>query len=585
MVGKKQEGKESLTPVSHGVQNAHIEITIDTEGIFQKAYPIAKAESKTIIPVTIESANRTGDNTKAHPLCDQLRYLAPFGGNKFTAYVAQLEKWANSEFSHSKVTAILHYIQGETILTDLADAGVITLDEQGIPDGGKIEGTMYSKCLVRWQVIPAPDGVRSASWEDTTLFKRYAAFYAAECAEMHRDICLVSGKEDIVCEMHPKGVVAINYGAKLVSANDDSGFTYRGRFTQAHQAYCLGYTASQKAHHALHWIAANEGVIFGGRTFLCWNPDGAPVPTTQLFGLPSQQPVDFVGYKKQLLQTLGGYRQALKDTDDVVIAAMDAATTGRLSVTYYNELKASDFLDRIEYWYQTFCWESRRGIQAPSLKRIVDCAYGTQKTTFIEADEHVLRDHVQRLLHCIIDKQPLPLNLVQALVSKASTPLAYQPTNREMLLITACAVVRKYRNDKKEEWTLALDTSNNTRSYLFGRLLAIAEHVERSTYSREESREPNAIRMQTVFSNRPLYAWRILEEKLNPYFMHLPPGLRAYYKNLTGEIVDRIIDTKDSNLNKKLADTYLLGYYHQRSYMTRKKDASKEENEHESVEE
>ena len=587
-VGKAEEEKEPLTPVSHAIQNAHIEIVLGNDGEFREAYPIAKAQSKTIIPVTIESANRTGNNTKAHPLCDQLRYIAPFGGDKFTAYAAQLEQWANSEFSHPKVLAVLAYIQGKTITADLAAAGVITLDEHGNPDSGKIEGTEYGKCLVRWQITPAPDGIRSACWEDTTLFERYAAFYASQCASMSRDTCFVSGREDTVCEMHPKGVIASNYGAKLASANDDKNFTYRGRFTEANQAYCIGYTASQKAHHALRWVASNQGVTFGGRTFLCWNPEGAEVPTLPFLGMPNEEPVDFVGYKRQLLQTLSGYRQALKETSDVVIAAMDAATTGRLSVTYYNELKASDFLDRIGDWYRTLCWESYSGVRAPTLKRIVDCAFGTQRNAFIEADEAILRERVQLLLHCMVDKQPLPFDIVQALVSKASTPLAYKATNRETLLATTCAVVRKYRNDKlhKEEWTLALDTSNRNRSYLFGRLLAVLEQVERSTYDREEKREPNAIRMQSVFAQRPMYAWRLLDEKLDPYFRRLSPQLRAYYRKLIGEIADILPDLNDPELGKKLEDTYLLGYYHQRSAMFRKKDTSaKEENEYESAEE
>jgi CRISPR-associated protein Csd1 len=42
----------------------------------------------------------------------------------------------------------------------------------------------------------------------------------------------------------------------------------------------------------------------------------------------------------------------------------------------------------------------------------------------------------------------------------------------------------------------------------------------------------------------------------------------------------------DPSLGKKLEDTYLLGYYHQRSALKRKKDTSvKEENDNESAEE
>ncbi|HHU06703.1 MAG TPA: type I-C CRISPR-associated protein Cas8c/Csd1 [Clostridiales bacterium] len=586
--GKVEEkDKEPLTPLSHAIQNAQIEIVISNEGEFIKAYSVTKDQSKTVIPVTIESANRTS-KPYAHPLCDQLMYLAPYGEEKFSLYVDQLEQWASSEFSHPKVRAVFAYIKGKTIVRDLAESGVITLDEEGKPSNGKIEGSEYSKCLTRWQIIPAPEGGSSACWEDSTLFDSYIAFYAYKLASARKDICFVTGWEDVVCDMHPKGIVAANYGAKLASANDNSGFTYRGRFTEAWQAYCIGYTASQKAHHALRWITSNQGVTFGNRTFICWNPEGAKVPSIKFLDMPSDESADFISYKKQLRQTLSGYRHALPETSDVVIAAFDTATTGRLSVTYYNELKASDFLNRIEDWYASLCWKSKRsGVYSPTFRQIVECAFGVQRGNYLEADERILPERIQQLLHCMIDRQPIPFDVVQALVSKASTPLAYNSENRELLLTTTCAVIRKYRNEKyKEEWTLALDTANRNRSYLFGRLLAVAEQVERSASDYEEGRETNAIRMQSVFAQRPLYGWRILEEKLNPYFARLSPGLRNYFKNIISEIVDMLPGLNDPSLGKKLEDTYLLGYYHQRSALKRKKDTSvKEENDNESAEE
>ena len=118
---------------------------------------------------------------------------------------------------------------------------------------------------------------------------------------------------------------------------------------------------------------------------------------------------------------------------------------------------------------------------------------------------------------------------------------------------------------------MALDTLNPDRSYLFGRLLAVAEHVERSTYGKDEGRETNAIRMQTVFAQRPMYAWRIIEERLNPYFARLTPSLRGYYKNLIGGIAENL-DLDDPALNSPLDDVYLLGYYHQRTALFTKKE-------------
>lgn len=111
--------KEALTPVSHMLQNAQLEITLSNDGIFQSACEIPKEEFKTIIPVTVESANRTS-KACAHPLCDQLIYLAPYGEEKYTDYMNKLRAWSDSSFTHPKVQAVLAYEQKGTIVSDLA---------------------------------------------------------------------------------------------------------------------------------------------------------------------------------------------------------------------------------------------------------------------------------------------------------------------------------------------------------------------------------------------------------------------------------------------------------------------------------
>lgn len=587
LAGILLEGKkEALLPVAHIIQNAAIEIEITAEGKFQGAKAVLKEDAKTIIPAMEKTANRVGDNTCAHPLCDQLRYLSAFGGEKFNAYRVQLNDWAASPFTHPKVQAVLAYIDGGTILNDLAMAGVIALREDGTPEDGKLQATPFDKCLARWRVFPAPEGVSSASWEDTTLFESFQKYYGSRREDAERVLCAITGKEDGLSELHPKGTVVPAYGAKLISANDTSGFTFRGRFEDARQACTIGYIASQKAHSALRWLSVNEGVILGGRTFLCWNPKGRKVPKPPIVsarrtsGAEPPPKQNFISYKNNLLLTLGGYREELPASDQVIIAALEAATTGRLSVTYFNQLKASDFLDRLQSWYETCCWNSRfYGVSSPSLRTIVECAFGTERASFIEADDRVVSEHTQQLLPCITERQPAPADIVRALTVRAGTPQAYSSGNHETVLWTACAVIRKYHNDrlKREEFTLELDLDNRDRSYLFGRLLAVLEQAERSTYDRDEGREPNAIRMQTVFAQRPLYAWRILDEALNPYFARLSPGLRAYFKNIIGEITKKL-PMDDAKLGARLDDTYLLGYYLQRTAMlTKKKTADAEE--------
>lgn len=71
-------------------------------------------------------------------------------------------------------------------------------------------------------------------------------------------------------------------------------------------------------------------------------------------------------YKEKLTKTLMSYRQELGERKDIVVMAMDAATTGRLSITYYNELLGSDFYGRIEEWYQSFVWYFSRYVNGKS---------------------------------------------------------------------------------------------------------------------------------------------------------------------------------------------------------------------------
>ncbi len=154
-----------------------------------------------------------------------------------------------------------------------------------------------------------------------------------------------------------------------------------------------------------------------------------------------------------------------------------------------------------------------------------------------------------------------------------------------MLVYTACAIIRKYRNDRKgkEVWKLTLNVEERNRSYLFGRLLAVAELAERRTYDKEEMREPCAIRMQSVFSRRPMYAWRMIRENLNPYLARMVPGARISYERWMDEIMEKLSLTDASELNRPLEDVYLLGYSHQRTAIfNQKKDADdKKEDKHE----
>lgn len=612
--GKSGETEQALTPIAHMYANAQIEVTLNETGELVGAVKIEKndPEKATLIPVTESSSGRSS-GVAPHALCEMLPYIAgDFASRcesektkkrseeKFQAYMQSLQKWNDSEYAHGKARAVYQYLAKGQLISDLIDCGIVKVQENGVFANDKISGQPYEKALVRFRVLEA-DSCVSAVWKDESLIRAYEDYYLAG-QQGRKDICYLIGKEAKISDNHPKGIVASDYGAKLISANDAQGFTYRGRFQDAEQACALSYEASQKIHSALTWLAKTQGVPVGSkakRTFICWNPENKKLPgLMDEFGFGEEESETIVSYRSNLRKALQGYQNQFTEGDEVLVLALEAATTGRLSITYYQELYAREFFRRLEEWGKTCNWwylkfnaekKPYYAVETPIFRRIVECAFGRENAegTYLEVDDKLLKEQVQRLLKCMLDLQPVPKDIVQALTLRASTPLAYQRRNRERVLSTACAVLVKYysdRNGKGVSEQMELDVTNRDRSYLFGRLLAVFERVERITFSKDEEREPNAIRYQTVYVNHPLSTWRTLEELLIPYFQKLQPGARKFYKDLIGEIMEGLVSGKPEELNQRLEATYLLGYYLQRAAFTKKdKEKKQEEKDHESV--
>ena len=577
----RDDGTKPLAPVSHILQNAQIEITLTDEGKFLSAVPVSKGDESTIIPATEESAGRTS-RPEPHPLCDQLAYLAPSDDNKHEAYLALLTAWAESPYSHPLVRAVLTYVRSGTILSDLERERIIVRNADGSLGSDKLAGTDYTKCLVRWRMIPAPDEEKSESYRNPALFEKWASFYNDLRVGQPHGICQISGEEDVLCQSHPKGTLSSAYGAKLISANDSANFTYRGRFATPEAAVSVGYTASRMAHSALRWLATNHGKQSGDRIFLCWNPEGKETPGNLLYAFDAgEDKRDFVSYREELRKTLDGYGNKLRPQDDVVIAALEAATTGRLSVTYYTEMKSADLLDRIEHWYDTCAWDGGKyNVPTPSFWEIILCAFGKPSGNGLSLDKRDAKlagKYFQKLLSCLTEGRSIPPDLVRALAARADTPQAYEAGPLARIRHTACALIRKYRNDqaKREEWKVTLDTENRDRSYLFGRLLAVLEQAEAATYGKEDRRETNALRRLTRYTQQPMHTARALYEKLNPYLNRLmrnKPGLYRQYRALFDQLFGLLDELEHTSLNEPLEDVYLLGYSSQRSALFTKQE-------------
>jgi CRISPR-associated protein Csd1 len=639
-------GGSLLVPVGYIPNRIQIQITLDDEGRFRRSAVVDVGNAETAIPCTEASGGRSS-GLASHPLCDKLEYVAAdyvaFGGlgrpakkekktkgngsanrrdygevhHAHVLYRTLLDDWCESPFAHPKVDAVRRYVAKGTVIRDLVNEGTLPVDkktgkilekfEGKQADKPKIFGVVQSgasplESFVRWEV-EAPGAFESRLWLDDAVWASWADFQKS--LEPTRGLCFVTGADAILATNHPKKIRNLKDQAKLISANDDEGFTFRGRFTDktGAQAYGISYDVSQKAHNALRWLIGRQGRIDGTQAIVAWSVDGKlqddPFGDSRslLFSdeeletiaqMPKDSPAPEGAFLAQdfayrLKKKIGGYKADLGDRSGISVIALDSATPGRMSVNYYRELISSEFIERIEAWHRECCWfqnfgTNARFVGAPAPKDIAETAYGSR------LDDKLLASTVRQLLPCILDASPIPRNLIDCCVRRASNRNGIEHWKWEKALGVACALYRK-QHITQRNYQMALELERDSRDYLFGRLLALAEGLEdRALYVAGERRETNAGRLMQRFADNPSSTWRTIETSLVPYVTRLQSRRPGFLHHVRSEIdaVMKLFKTDDFLSSAKLTGEFLLAYHCQRAALRTKPDSDSDVSEEES---
>lgn len=644
----------ALMPYYHVKQNVQIIVTINDKGDFVSARLTRDGNGKlksqvTTIPATNDSATRTSSPV-AHPLADKLQYVAKDffakSNNKkdvFELYEKTLTDWCQLPFSHPKAQAVLAYIQKGTLIQDLIDTGIILADDTGhivypqnasdypdsilallVKNGGEFD---QGSAFVAWEVMNADMAQGDiTTWKDDSLFTAWQDYYAS--FDSKEGFCHVTGEHKALASKHPNRVLKSASNAKLISANDMSGFTFLGRFTdddksiaqQGYQAVNISAEVTEKAHAALAWLLTSQGHEESGQAVVAWAIDGSKIPQPfEKIGKEEavedmwadfdseefadidenkaieEQPIKLQQYKDigsqfahNLKKTMQGYRQKLSDNEQISVISLDSATPGRMAVTYYYEAMPDNYLTAIADWYDNFAWYAfyqdkenhrRMTIQTPTPYQIAVSAYGSR------VSDAVKKQVVSQVLPVIVEGhyRQIPKTLMDLCVKRACNPLGLENWEWEQNLSVACSLYRGYynrlKNDKKRSYTVALQEDYTSRDYLYGRLLAIAEDVESlALYVAGENRVTTAQRYMQQFANRPFSTWRNIELALDPYMKRLKNNRPDYLfnkQNLLNDVMSKF-DINDFNSNAPLSGEFLLGYHCQKMRFQLDKDLAKE---------
>lgn len=593
----------ALTPLYHVAQQAHIEIALDSRGNFRRAGVIDK--ENTIIPATEKSATARTSAIVPHPLCDHVKYCAGDykEGNEennkyFESYLKCLREWCASTYAHPKALAILKYVEKQTVLNDLIKEGVIPVDAKGhmmktwkskeekpqllkqlTPDKGIYKP---QNALIRWRV-EIPNNPVPEVWKDATLQDAWIRRCTASEETKAIDLCMVTGIARALATKHPNRLRSGKDNAKLISnkKEEDSDFIYLGRFLQAGHAASVGIEVSQKAHSALQWLIRRQGFRNDDQVVVAWAVSGKAIPdpfrnSADMLDLPTDKDerakISSQGdagqtFALRLNKYIAGYRTQLGSTSDIVVMALDSATPGRMAITYYRELTGSEFLDRVRAWHEAFAWHQNYSkdlsfVGSPSPKDITDAAYGWAKD---KTSKKLHKATVERLLPCIIDGQLIPRDLVETVVRRACNRAGLDHWEFEKVLGIACALFRGYF--KERSYQMALEPDRTARDYLYGRLLAVADHIEsRALHLAGEKRETNAARLMQRFADHPYSTWRNIELSLSPYKNRLRTKRPSFLNEM-----ERQLDEINSKFqaehfvdDRRLSGEFLLGYHCQR---------------------
>jgi CRISPR-associated protein Csd1 len=616
-MGKEDaDSSVKLLPICHTSQNAQIHVSLNGRGEFLRASVVPKDKNRqTILPATEGSAGRAGSKLAPLSLGDKLQYVAgdyeEYGGKKksgFELYLARLARWNASPQAVEEINAVFNYINKASLVSDLIKEKVLYYDESTSMLPSKWTGDKEEKpeifkvlqgeqldSLVRFSV-EIPGKQPSELWKSRGVWQSWLDYYIEnKVLEDNGDIsnekdklpsdkrvfCFIDGVKSNFAGNHPAKIRNAGDGAKLISSNDTSGFTYLGRFLSGEQTCSIGYEVSQKAHNALRWLVARQGHREGSFALVAWAVTGVDIPdlfsnTADLFGSSIEMPetVSFSDTAQStgnsLSKLIAGYSVKLGPTEKVIIMGLDSATPGRMAVVYSRNLTGSDFLKRVQSWHSECAWlqtypKNKQFVGAPAPRDIICAAYGAK------VDDKMIRAVLKRIIPCIVDGLKVPNDLVVSTRRRACNRVGHKQERKngriyeeewEKTLGIACSIY-KY-NHRKREYSMALERDRTTRDYLYGRLLAVADCLEGfALKDAKESRPTNAARLMQRFADHPCSTWRSIELSLTPYRARLG-GKTKKYDMAQQEIMDLFV-SDEYVIDTSLTGEFLLGYHTQRS--------------------
>lgn len=606
MVGKPDHFGNILLPMYYNSMKSNgkniIELLLSKESDLLEARVLPDGETIQF-PVTEDSVARSS-GVAPHPLVDSATYVIQDGEKRSTAYMKQMENWLAYDAND--------YVQ---IIRDfLKKPGMLEVVKKKLKDseeGGEERSKKSAKSIDFEKVfftfsIENYEGMKNVSVSENTAlqerYKDYVEYQNAQDPSKEKIICNLSGKEDYLCIKHQP----LMGTARLVSqitANDEN---YRGRFMTADQSIKIGMETSQKIHlmakyllsgkETRRWLGEQANMVSWFSNDLsnavAFDPSkSAEMPAGIFEKLLAEQkdesdaPAIADEITENIVKSFTNGKQLFSDDATYYIAIFDKISNGRVAAKYFRSLSGSRLKDNLVAWQEKYHWrgfskDNWDKVFTPSPRRMVLAAYGVERDGMLEiAKNDFLKNQYQNIVTALVEGRAVPRNFEKALAVNIRHRQNYDKTWMEVLFC-ALAVLK----DKGGMKNPMLNRENTDRSYLFGRLLASFEYLEKSTFSKGNERSTNAEKMWTSYTNHPATMMLRLRNLMIPYERKLERSdealKRMAYFNAMREIREATNMLHESynmdsvEVNRPLDYGFIFGYEAQRQafYSGKNKD-------------
>ena len=569
-----------------------IVVDLYPDGTFRDAWRIAgndKDENGSpvmyLYPSSEISRGRTGSSTRPHGMADQLQYVCAVAGKERMneAYLAQLEDWSKSEFTHPYVNIIYKYVAAGTALQDISR----TLGTEEKP----FQTDSETKTFVFFKISGGDDGPEE-TWRNTEIMDLWEKYLESKNDTGNYEFDAISGEKDIRAENCDKNLMPGHANAKMFSCSSVArDLVWGGRFEEKDEAFFIGKKTNAYISKAMRFL-------FNGERYNPVTGTGVWVPITsskkdvndifavwrvshpETFVINPASDGESLDPDEWYLETFGEnigeavYGKGMKEIrepDTICAAYIGAISPGRLAVRgYYEFANAAEYVEKLNAWNRACSWEPSvfeldkgRKEFTPTMGELLLFLTGTYDVNAgrmkITDDGYASKIRKEVVLAKMTNGK-LPDSLAYAAKERLRNPWIYKDSGNGKLSRTCLAVLRKYYIDTYgKEYNPMLNREETDRGYLYGRLLAIYDKMEKDTFDKGTNRPTNAAKMRARYAERPVATVAHLDEQARTLWL---PGnkCRVRYEKELQEITG-MIETHYGIKEKPLPPTYFFGYY------------------------